>query len=266
MAVPTTYSATLSALAPVAGSTGRPRARQASTSMLSRPTPRRPTTRQRVSASSSLPRTWVRLRTMNASAPAASASIRGASSTSAGSYSTSWAARSRSTAGASMNSVITTRLIRGSSGALEQAGQHELAVAQGLGRGQAPVGGAQHALQQLVTGLVQRDAALQQVGRVHVDVLAHQAHRARVRADLDDRHDRVADHVALARGEEVNHVARGGAQRHHLGRGGGAVHEPQARVRGHLGLVDHAVDRALFADLLDVAQRFLLDGGQAAGD
>ena len=62
-----------------------PRASQAGTSMLSSPTPRRPTTLQRASAASSSPRTWVRLRTISASAVAASAFSRGASSTSFGS-------------------------------------------------------------------------------------------------------------------------------------------------------------------------------------
>ena len=63
-----TYSATASALAPVAGMTAMPRAAQASTSMLSRPTPSRPTTRSGRAAASSAPCTWVRLRTINASA------------------------------------------------------------------------------------------------------------------------------------------------------------------------------------------------------
>ena len=42
IAVPITYSATASAFAPVAGITVRPRDSQVATSMLSRPTPRRP--------------------------------------------------------------------------------------------------------------------------------------------------------------------------------------------------------------------------------
>ena len=36
--------------------------------------------------------------------------------------------------------------------------------------------------------------------------------------------------------------------------------------RRHLGLVEHAVDDALLADLLDVAERLFLDRRQAAGD
>jgi hypothetical protein len=40
-------------------------------------------------------------------------------------------------------------------------------------------------------------------------------------------------------------------------------HRPGGRC---LGLVEHAVDQALAADLLDVAERLFLDGGQATGD
>ena len=46
IAVPITYSATASALAPVAGMTAMPRDSHSATSMLSRPTPSRPTTRE----------------------------------------------------------------------------------------------------------------------------------------------------------------------------------------------------------------------------
>ncbi len=64
MAVPITYSATASALAPVAGMTSIPRALQASTSMLSRPTPSLPTTLSAGAAASSAASTCVRLRTI----------------------------------------------------------------------------------------------------------------------------------------------------------------------------------------------------------
>jgi hypothetical protein len=37
-------------------------------------------------------------------------------------------------------------------------------------------------------------------------------------------------------------------------------------MRRRLGLVQHAVHRALAADLLDVAERLFLDGGQPALD
>jgi O-antigen biosynthesis protein len=65
-----TYSATESTLAPVAGMTAMPRARQASRAILSSPTPRRPTTRKASAAASSCSFTRVRLRTMSARAPA----------------------------------------------------------------------------------------------------------------------------------------------------------------------------------------------------
>ena len=65
-----TYSATASALAPVAGMTSIWRAAHALMSMLSNPTPRRPTTRSRGATASRLESTGVRLRTINASASA----------------------------------------------------------------------------------------------------------------------------------------------------------------------------------------------------
>src|SRR5262249_21225698 len=43
-------------------------------------------------------------------------------------------------------------------------------------------------------------------------------------------------------------------------------HEPQTRTGRGLGLVEHAVDEALAPDLLNVAERLLLDRRQAAGD
>ena len=75
---------------------------------------------------------------------------------------------------------------------------------------------------------------LQQARDVHVDVLRHGAHGARVGAQLDHRQDRVADDVALPGREEMHRVARRRAQRHHLGRRGGRIHEPQARAGRHL--------------------------------
>ena len=76
------HSATATSLAPVAGQTAMPRALQASTSMLSRPTPRRPTTRSFGAASSRAPRTWVRLRTTSARASASAAARSAGRSTS----------------------------------------------------------------------------------------------------------------------------------------------------------------------------------------
>src|SRR5665213_2131247 len=109
IAVHTTYSATASALAPVAAITSMLRARQAATSMLSSPTPRRPTTASRGAASSSAAFTSVRLRTISASAGATATRNSAGWSTSAGAYSTSNAVRSESTAVPSMNSAMTMR-------------------------------------------------------------------------------------------------------------------------------------------------------------
>ncbi|MNS63713.1 hypothetical protein D3C72_968160 [compost metagenome] len=85
IAVAITYSATLLAFAPVAGNTCMPCCSQPARSMLSRPTPSRPTTLHRLSDASSSPRTCVRLRTIRASQLAASSHRRGRSSTSFGS-------------------------------------------------------------------------------------------------------------------------------------------------------------------------------------
>ena len=62
IAVAITYSATASALAPVAGITSMPRAAQSAVSMLSRPTPSLPTTDSRGAAARSAASTSVRLR------------------------------------------------------------------------------------------------------------------------------------------------------------------------------------------------------------
>ena len=79
-----TYSATDSAFAPVAGITSIARASQAARSMLSSPEPSRPITFTRAAASSTRPRTCVRLRTIHASAVATAASSAAGSSTSFG--------------------------------------------------------------------------------------------------------------------------------------------------------------------------------------
>ena len=65
------------------------------------------------------------------------------------------------------------------------------------------------------------------------------SHRARVAADLDHRHDRVADHVALPGREHVDHLARRGLQRARLGRRARRVHEVEARaLRRRLGRLE----------------------------
>src|SRR6202163_2072734 len=152
------------------------------------------------------------------------------------------------------------------SGTFVEARHHEFAVAERFRSGEASVDGAEHHVDELVAGLVHGDFALQEARGIDVDVLAHRAHRARVGGDLDHRQYRIADDIALAGRKEMDNEARGRAQRGHLRRGRRAVHEPQSRPRGHLGLVDHAVDDALPADFLDVAEGLFLDRGQTSGD
>src|SRR5690606_6090358 len=82
--------------------------------------------------------------------------------------------------------TLTSRTSRsksgGTSGAFVEPRQDELPVPERLGRGQPPVGGAEHALEELVARLVGRELLPEEAGDVDVDVLGHGAHRARVRA------------------------------------------------------------------------------------
>src|SRR6266853_2086865 len=155
---------------------------------------------------------------------------------------------------------------RVNSGAFVQAREDELAMSERFRGGEPAVRGTQHHLEELVTRLVHVDLLARYTGHVDVDVFGHEAHRARVGADLDDGQDGIADDVALAGGEEMHRVAACRAQCHHLRRCGGRIHEPQAGAARNLGLVEHAVYHAFLPDLLDVAERFLLDGGEAPGD
>src|SRR5215470_386242 len=150
--------------------------------------------------------------------------------------------------------------------AFVQTRQHELPMAERFGGGPASVRRREHALEQLVAGLIHVDLAAQQPRDVDVHVLGHRAHRLRVRAQLDHREDRVADHVALAGRKEVDDEPGRGAQSHHLGRRRRRVHEPEAGPGRRFGLVEHAVHLAALADLLDVAERLLLDRREPAGD
>src|SRR6266480_2895833 len=155
---------------------------------------------------------------------------------------------------------------RANSGAFVQAREDELAVSEGFCGGETAVRRAEHHLEELVARLVHVDLTARDAGHVHIDVFGHEAHRARIGAELDHGQDRIADHVTLPRREKVHRVAACRAQRHHLRRGRGGIHEPQTRAARNLGLVENAVHLALLTDLLDVAERLLLDGGEAAGD
>src|SRR5512134_1266436 len=77
------------------------------------------------------------------------------------------------------------------SGTLVEPGEHELAMPERFRRGEPAVGGAEHALEELVAGLVGGQFLAQQPRDVHVDVLAHRAHCARIGAQLDHGKDRV---------------------------------------------------------------------------
>src|SRR5467141_1424163 len=155
---------------------------------------------------------------------------------------------------------------RANSGAFVQTREDELAMSERFRGGEPALRGTQHHLEELVARLVHVDLTAGYAGYVDVDVFGHEAHRARVGAELDHGQDRVADHVALPRRKEVHRVAARRAQGHHLGRGRGGIHEPQPRAARDLRLVEHAVHHALLADLLDIAERLLLDRGEAAGD
>src|SRR5712691_4545403 len=155
---------------------------------------------------------------------------------------------------------------RANSGAFVQSREDELAMSEGFCGGEPAVRGTEHHLEEPVARLVHVDLLARYTGHVDVDVFGHEAHRARIGADLDDGQDGIADDVALAGGEEMHRVAACRTQCHHLRGCGGRIHEPQAGAARNLGLVEHAVYHAFLPDLLDVAERFLLYGGEAPGD
>src|SRR5256884_774377 len=116
------------------------------------------------------------------------------------------------------------------SGAFVQAREDELAMAERFCGGEPAVRGAQHHLEELVARLVHVDLTARDAGHVDVDVLRHEAHGARIGAELDHGQDRIADHGPLPRPEEMHHVAACRTQRHHLRRRGGGIHEPKPRA------------------------------------
>ena len=113
------------------------------------------------------------------------------------------------------------RWIRGRprSGALVQARQHELAMAERLGGGEPAVGGARTCSRAacrrpgpaLISRCSRPDTSTSMCSLIVRTVRG-------LRAELDHRQDRVADHVALAGREEVDREARRRAERDHLGR------------------------------------------------
>src|SRR5882762_2822167 len=81
------------------------------------------------------------------------------------------------------------------SGAFVQAREDELAVSQRLRGGEPAVRRSEHHLDELVARLVHVDLLARDSGHVDVDMLGHQAHRARIGAQLDHGQDRIADHI-----------------------------------------------------------------------
>src|SRR3954468_13155603 len=71
------------------------------------------------------------------------------------------------------------------SGALIELGQHELAMAERLGAGEAAVAGADRDIDERVARLIQRHLAAEDAGHVEVDVLLHLARGLRVGRELD---------------------------------------------------------------------------------
>src|SRR5689334_16830029 len=62
------------------------------------------------------------------------------------------------------------------SGAAIELRQHEFAVTERLGGGEAAIGGAADHVDERVTGLVERHLAAEYARHVHVDMLRHGAH------------------------------------------------------------------------------------------
>src|SRR5262249_35676796 len=86
-------------------------------------------------------------------------------------------------------------------------------------------------------------------------------------ADLDHWHDGVADDVALPGREGVHDIARRGHQRHAFGGGRRGVHVVEPGPLGRrLRRLEHVDIGAGAPDLLEIAERLLLDGGETAGD
>ncbi len=86
-----------------------------------------------------------------------------------------------------------------------ELGHDDHTVPKGFRAGEAPVGGTIHHFQQQVSSLIKIHLAAHDRIHVHIDMFAHGTHSAGVGRDFDDRHDGIADDIALARGEEMHH-------------------------------------------------------------
>ena len=151
-------------------------------------------------------------------------------------------------------------------GALVQTGHDEFAVSEDFSARHTAVAGADEHIKQLVAGLIVVHLAAEDAGHVDIDVLAHGTQGTRVAGQLDNRLNRVADNVALSRGEEVGNITAGAEKRHGLSGSGRGVHEPETGAGGRFSLVEAADNGSLAANLLNVAKSLFFDGGQAAFD
>jgi hypothetical protein len=77
-------------------------------------------------------------------------------------------------------------------------------MAQRLGRSEATVNRASKHVHRQAGRAVEVDLKAQQAGQVYVDVFGHGRDCERVGRKFDDRHDWVADDVALPGGEEMH--------------------------------------------------------------
>src|SRR3954454_18602739 len=100
-----------------------------------------------------------------------------------------------------------------SSGAAVKAGDRKLTMTERFGSRKPPARSSPDHVDQGIARVAECHLAPKHAGHIDIDVLAHGPNRARVATDLDDRKNRIADHVTLTGGEGVNDVAAGGHQR-----------------------------------------------------
>ena len=87
-------------------------------------------------------------------------------------------------------------------------------------RRQAAVRCADNHVDESISGLVEGHLSLQDSGHIQIDVILHADNSFWIATELDDRLDRIADHVALPGREQVNDRAGSSPKRNSF-RGGG---------------------------------------------
>src|SRR5580658_2708630 len=98
-------------------------------------------------------------------------------------------------------------------------------------------------------------------------MLAHQPHGARIAADLEDRHDRVADDIALSRRKHMQHIACSRLQGAALSCRRGGIHEVKSlAARWRFRRSQHVYEADFFPDLFKIAEGFLFDRSETAGN